>query len=49
MRVRLNVNREAHEIEAPSSVTLLSALRDDLGLTVMTTECGGGAGAWWSR
>lgn len=42
MRVRLNVNREAHEIEIPSGVTLLSALRDDLGLTGTRYGCGHG-------
>lgn len=42
MKVRLNVNRQAREIEVPSGVTLLSALRDDLGLTGTRYGCGHG-------
>jgi nicotinate dehydrogenase subunit A len=42
MRVRLTINSEPHEIEVPSGVTLLSALRDDLGLTGTRYGCGHG-------
>jgi nicotinate dehydrogenase subunit A len=42
IRVRLNVNREIHEIEVPAGVTLLGALRDDLGLTGTRYGCGHG-------
>jgi aerobic-type carbon monoxide dehydrogenase small subunit (CoxS/CutS family) len=42
MRVRLNVNRQTYEIEVPSGVTLLGALRDDLGLTGTRYGCGHG-------
>jgi len=43
MRVRLSVNRQFHEIEIPAGLTLLGALRDDLGLTGTRFGCGHGA------
>ena len=42
MRYRLNVNDRVHEIDAPSGISLLSALRDDLGLTGTRFGCGHG-------
>ncbi len=42
MRVRLTVNRQIHQIDVPPGVTLLSALRDDLGLTGTRFGCGHG-------
>ena len=43
MRIRLDVNGRTHEVEVRSGLTLLSALRDDLGLT--GTRFGSGHGA----
>jgi len=42
MRYRLNVNNRLHELDAPSGSTLLSALRNDLGLTGTRFGCGHG-------
>jgi aerobic-type carbon monoxide dehydrogenase small subunit (CoxS/CutS family) len=42
MRVRLTVNGEIHELDAPAGLTLLAALRDDLGLTGTRFGCGHG-------
>ncbi len=43
MHVRLTVNGEIHELDAPAGLTLLAALRDDLGLTGTRFGCGHGA------
>jgi aerobic-type carbon monoxide dehydrogenase small subunit (CoxS/CutS family) len=43
MRYRLNINNRSHEIDTPPGVTLLSALRDDLGFTGTRYGCGHGA------
>jgi len=42
MPYRLNVNDRFHEIDVPPGTTLLSALRDDLGLTGTRFGCGHG-------
>jgi aerobic-type carbon monoxide dehydrogenase small subunit (CoxS/CutS family) len=42
MRIRLTVNGDAHELDVPAGVTLLGALRDDLGLTGTRFGCGHG-------
>jgi aerobic-type carbon monoxide dehydrogenase small subunit (CoxS/CutS family) len=42
MHVRLHVNDRIHEIDVPPGLTLLSALRDDLGLTGTRYGCGQG-------
>jgi aerobic-type carbon monoxide dehydrogenase small subunit (CoxS/CutS family) len=42
VKLTLRVNGEAHAIEAPASRSLLSALRDDLGLTGTRYGCGRG-------
>ena len=42
MRYRLNVNDRACEVDAPPGISLLSALRDDLGLTGTRYGCGYG-------
>ena len=43
MRFRLNINGQAHEADVPLGTTLLSVLRDDLGLTAARYGCGQGA------
>jgi nicotinate dehydrogenase subunit A len=43
MRIALNVNGRMQEIDVPPGTTLLSALRDDLGLTGTRYGCGHGA------
>jgi nicotinate dehydrogenase subunit A len=43
MRITLNVNGRRQEIDVPPGTTLLSALRDDLGLTGTRYGCGHGA------
>ena len=42
MRCQLTVNGDQHEIDVPPGTTLLSALRDDLGLTGTRFGCGRG-------
>jgi nicotinate dehydrogenase subunit A len=42
MHARLTVNRKVHEIEVAPGLTLLGALRDDLGLTGTRFGCGHG-------
>jgi aerobic-type carbon monoxide dehydrogenase small subunit (CoxS/CutS family) len=42
MRYRLDVNGCVHEVEVPRATTLLSVLRDDLGLTGTRFGCGHG-------
>ena len=42
MRLILTVNGATHEVDAPSGATLLSVLRDDLGLTGTRFGCGSG-------
>ena len=42
MRLALTVNGETHEVDAPPGATLLSVLRDDLGLTGTRFGCGSG-------
>ncbi len=42
MRFRLKVNGVERELDVPRSTTLLSALRDDLGLTGTRFGCGRG-------
>lgn len=42
MRFRLNVNGLRRDVEAPAGTSLLSALRDDLGLTGTRFGCGMG-------
>jgi nicotinate dehydrogenase subunit A len=42
MRFRLIVNGEPREIDVPAGVTLLGAVRDDLGLTATRYGCGQG-------
>ena len=42
MRVTLTVNGSAREVDVPRSATLLSVLRDDLGLTGTRYGCGSG-------
>jgi len=43
LRVRLYVNHQTRELEIPDGLSLLSALRDDLGLTGTRYGCGHGA------
>jgi len=43
MRFRLKVNGELREADVPFGTTLLSVLRDDLGLTAARYGCGHGA------
>jgi aerobic-type carbon monoxide dehydrogenase small subunit (CoxS/CutS family) len=43
MRFRLTINGQMQEIDVPPGTTLLSALRDDLGLTGTRYGCGHGA------
>jgi isoquinoline 1-oxidoreductase alpha subunit len=43
MVYRLNINNREREIDVPPGVTLLGALRDDLGLTGTRYGCGHGA------
>jgi len=40
MRFRLNVNGRQCDVEAPPATTLLTALRDELGLTATRFGCG---------
>jgi nicotinate dehydrogenase subunit A len=42
MRLALTVNGATHEVDAPPGATLLSVLRDDLGLTGTRFGCGSG-------
>jgi len=42
MRCQLTVNGASHELDVPPGTTLLSALRDDLGLTGTRFGCGRG-------
>jgi aerobic-type carbon monoxide dehydrogenase small subunit (CoxS/CutS family) len=42
VRLALSVNGERHEIDVPPNTTLLSVLRDDLGLTGTRYGCGRG-------
>lgn len=42
MRTTLRVNRADHAVDAPKRTTLLSVLRDDLGLTGTRYGCGSG-------
>ncbi|HEY3127599.1 MAG TPA: (2Fe-2S)-binding protein [Candidatus Limnocylindria bacterium] len=42
MRLALTVNGTTHELDAPPSASLLSVLRDDLGLTGTRFGCGSG-------
>lgn len=42
MRCQLSVNGATHELDIPPGTTLLSALRDDLGLTGTRFGCGRG-------
>ncbi len=42
MKTRLRVNGEEREVDAPRGATLLSVLRDDLGLTGTRFGCGAG-------
>jgi nicotinate dehydrogenase subunit A len=42
VRFTLNVNGQARDIDVPRRTTLLSALRDDLGLTATRYGCGAG-------
>ena len=42
MKVSLNVNGKAREIDVPRRTTLLAALRDDLGLVGTRYGCGAG-------
>ena len=42
MKMTLRVNGRARDIEVPRTTTLLSALRDDLGLTGTRFGCGSG-------
>lgn len=43
MRHQLTINGGLHEVDVPSGTTLLSVLRDDLGLTGTRYGCGQGA------
>ena len=43
MRVDLNVNGRIHEVEVRPGLTLLGAIRDDLGMTGTRFGCGHGA------
>ncbi len=43
MRFRLKVNGQSREADVPLGTTLLSVLRDDLGLTAARYGCGQGA------
>jgi aerobic-type carbon monoxide dehydrogenase small subunit (CoxS/CutS family) len=42
MRLVLNVNGTTHDVDLPPSASLLSVLRDDLGLTGTRFGCGSG-------
>ena len=42
MRLALTINGTTHELDAPPSASLLSVLRDDLGLTGTRFGCGSG-------
>jgi aerobic-type carbon monoxide dehydrogenase small subunit (CoxS/CutS family) len=42
VKLALSVNGERHEIDVPPNTTLLSVLRDDLGLTGTRYGCGRG-------
>ena len=42
VRIRLNINGKARDLDVPPDLTLLSALRDDLGLTGTRYGCGEG-------
>ena len=42
MKFTLQVNGTTHEVDVPRRTTLLSALRDDLGLTATRYGCGAG-------
>ena len=42
MRLALTINGTTHEVDAPPSASLLSVLRDDLGLTGTRFGCGSG-------
>jgi len=42
MKAMLRVNGTDHDIDVPRTTTLLSALRDDLGLTATRFGCGAG-------
>ena len=42
MRLVLTINGKAYEVDPPPSASLLSALRDDLGLTGTRFGCGSG-------
>src|SRR5256885_1009691 len=42
MRLVLTINGATHEVDAPPSASLLSVLRDDLGLTGTRFGCGSG-------
>ncbi len=42
MKFALTVNGEAREVDVPRRTTLLSVLRDDLGLTATRYGCGAG-------
>lgn len=42
MRIRLTVNGSAHEVNVPPGTSLLSVLRDDIGLTGSRYGCGRG-------
>src|SRR5207245_223253 len=42
MKTTLRVNGTDHDIDVPRTTTLLSALRDDLGLTATRFGCGAG-------
>ncbi len=42
MRFTLSVNGAPHEVDVPRRTTLLSVLRDDLGLTATRYGCGAG-------
>ena len=42
MKFTLNVNGSIREVDVPRRTTLLSALRDDLGLTATRFGCGAG-------
>jgi aerobic-type carbon monoxide dehydrogenase small subunit (CoxS/CutS family) len=43
MRLSLNVNGQAREVNPPAGATLLDVLRDDLGLMAARFGCGQGA------
>ena len=43
MRVSLTINQQVHDVDARPGLSLLSVLRDDLGLTGTKYGCGHGA------